>query len=549
MKILVVGGVAGGAAFAARMRRLNERAQIIIFERGEYVSFANCGLPYHISDKIPTREDLLLKTPEDFIVNYNIEVRLQHEVIAIDKTNKSIKVKNLLTHEIITEHYDYLLLSPGAKAYIPPMEGHSSDLVFTLKTIPDMDQIIAHMKRHAPTKALVIGGGFIGLEVIENLVEKNIDTHLVEFASQVLPPLDPEMAAILQSELLKQKVSIYLNDSVRSIKKINAKESEVVLSSGKTLITHMIVCAVGVRPESELAASAGLQLSEKQAICVNENMQTSDPYIYAIGDAIEVTHLIAKNRTLLPLASPAAKAARIAANHIAGLPTRPLRVQGTAIVKLFSQTAALTGLSEKSAKALKLPYQSLVIHPFHHVLYYPGAKQLTLKILFHKESGEILGAQAVGEEGVDKRIDVLATAIRGGMTIYELEELELCYAPPYGASKDPINMLGFVAQNQKDQLTQSITCDEIATITNPFFLDVRTPAEFNQGHLTSAINIPLYALRARLNEVPLDKTIIVNCAVGIRAYNAIRILKGNNYPNVINLTGGYKSYLQFKKKE
>ncbi len=547
MKILVVGGVAGGASFAARMRRLDENAQIIIFERGEYVSFANCGLPYHLSGKIANREELILKTPADFLDNYNIEVKIKHEVLEINKEKKTVTVKNLQTKETIEESYDYLVLSPGAKAFIPPIDGYREDLVFTLKTIPDMDRIISHIKKNSPHKAIVIGGGFIGLEVVENLVERGIITGLVELADQILPPLDKEMTAPLHFELLKHEVSIYLKDFVKKIQKIGPTDIEVTLGSGKTIITQMIISAVGVRPESELAEKANLELNEKKAIKVNENMQTSNPFIYAIGDAIEVTHLINNIKTQLPLAAPAAKQARVVANHLTGLPNKLHRIQGTAILKLFSLTAATTGLSELALKKLNIPYQNITIHPLQHVGYYPGAKDLSIKVLFHKTTGEILGAQAVGEEGVDKRIDILATAIRAKMSIYELEDLELSYAPPYGSSKDPINMIGFIAQNIKNKLVTPIDMSELSSLKNPFYLDVRTPEEFAYGHIEGAINIPLYELRKKIDEIPRNRTIVINCAVGVRAYNASRILLANNYSSVFNLTGGYSSYLQFKK--
>ena len=467
----------------------------------------------------------------------------------INREKKFVVVKDLRTLEVSHESYDYLLLSPGATAFIPPMEGYHPDLVLTLKTIPDMDKIIAHIKKTSATKALVIGGGFIGIELIENLVEKGIHTELVEFASQVLPPFDQELAGILQTELQKHHVTMHLKDAVKKITKLNDRDIEVTLNSGKTLITQIIISAVGVRPESEIAEQAKLELNERKAIRVDEFMKTSDPFIYAVGDAIEVTHFISGKKTQLALAAPAAKQSRIAANHIAGLPTKTHRVQGTAVVKVFSQTAALTGLNERTAKELKIPYQNVVLHPFHHVGYYPGSKQITLKVLFHKDTGEILGAQSVGEAGVDKRIDVLATAIRGKMTVYDLEDLELCYAPPYGSSKDPANIVGFVAQNIKDQLINNVNVNELSSYQDALYLDVRSPKEFSSGHIENAINIPLYELRERLAEIPKTKTVIVNCGVGIRSYNAIRILIGNNYSNVLNLAGGYRSYIQYKNGE
>lgn len=548
MKIIVIGGVAGGASFAARLRRLNEGAQITIFERGDYVSFANCGLPYHLSGAIPERDDLILKTPTDFKSAYNIEVKTGHEVISINKEKKTVQVKNHSNGNVTEEAYDKLLLSPGARAFIPRMEGYRADLVHTLKTIPDMDKIISHIERNKVSHAVVIGGGFIGLEVAENLAEKGIKTELVEFADQVMIAFDREMANILHNEITARGIRLHLESSVKSIEELPQNKLKLTLTNGKTIETGLLVSAVGVRPESDLALNAGLKLNEKGAIVVNENMQSSDPHIYAVGDAIEVVHLVDGTKTLLPLAGPAAKQARVAANHIMGLMSHEQRIQGTAIVKVFGLTAAVTGLNEKYLKRVGINYQSLYLHPFNHVGYYPGARQMTLKVLYSKNDGKLLGAQAVGANGVDKRIDVLATAIRAGMKATDLQDLELCYAPPYGSSKDAVNMAGFVADNIEKGLVRNISPSEMGQYPQAFILDVRTPEEFKCGNIPGSVNIPLSQIRSRLADIPKDKTIIVNCAVGIRAYNVIRILTGEGYKDLYNLSGGYKSYCNETQK-
>lgn len=542
MKIVVIGGVAGGASFAARLRRLDEKAQIIIFERGEFVSFANCGLPYHLSGAIPDRESLILKTPNDFAVNYNIEVKTHHEVLEIDKENKKVKVKNHIKGTTFEENYDKLLLSPGAKPFIPQMSGYNPELIFTLRNIPDMDRILNYIEQNKIKDALVMGGGFIGIEVAENLKEKGLNTQLVELAEQVMLPFDFEMANILRNELSARGVLLHLKDSIEKIEELPQKQIKVTLKSKKEFTTGLIISAVGVRPESELAQNANLKLNEKGAIIVNEHMQSSDPNIYAVGDAIEVTHFIDGSKTLLPLASPAAKQARQAANHILGLSGPSLTVQGTSVVKVFGLTAAVTGLNEKYLIKANIPYKTLYLHPFDHVGYYPGARQMTLKIIYHKESELILGAQAIGAAGIDKRIDVLATAIRAKMKVTDLQDLELCYAPPFGSSKDPVNMAGFMAQNAKDGLVQFLSPAQLSTLNKPFILDVRTKEEYSCGHIEGSINIPLQQIRDRLDEIPKNQTIVVNCAVGIRAYNAIRVLTAHGYNDLYNLSGGYKSY-------
>ncbi len=547
MKICVIGGVAGGAAFAARLRRLDEKAEITIFERGEHVSFANCGLPYHISGVIPKRDELILKTPKDFHSNYNINVKIGYEVIEIDRARQRLKIKIVNTGQIIEESYDKLLLSPGARPFIPKMEGYSPELVHALRNISDMDKIISHISQNTTKKALVIGGGFVGIEVAENLVKKGISTELVEFADQVMVPFDREMANILQRELLVKGLILHLQDSVQSIEKLANNLIKVTFNSGNILETGLVISAVGVRPESDLAKLANLALNAREAIVVNEFMQTSDPNIYAIGDAIEVTHLLDKSKTLLPLAGPAAKQARVAANHIKGLATTDQRVQGTAIVQVFGLTAAVTGLNEKYLTKANIPYRAIHLHPFNHVTYYPGARQMTLKVIYNKNDETILGAQAVGGEGVDKRIDVLATAIRGKMKVTDLQDLELCYAPPFGTSKDAVNMVGFVADNIKNGLVEFILPSEMGKHPDAIILDVRTPGEYSSGHIENALNVPLGELRSRLTEIPKNKTIIVHCAVGIRSYNAIRILSGEGYRKLLNLSGGYKSYCNENK--
>jgi len=423
------------------------------------------------------------------------------------------------------------------------MEGYHPELVHTLRTIPDMDKIISKLKGMNSNSAVVIGGGFIGIELAENLHLRGIKTELVEFSDQVMMPFDKEMANIIHRELKTKGITLHLNDSVKLIKELPEKIIQVELVSGKIIKTGIIISAVGVRPESDLAKDAGLKLNSKEAIVVNEFMQTTNPHIYAVGDAIEVTQFIDGTDSLLPLAGPAAKQARIAANHIAGIHTNDGRIQGTAIVKIFDLTAASTGLNEKYLKKTKIPYQVLYLHPFDHVDYYPGAHQMTLKVIYNKENETLLGAQAIGESGVDKRIDVLATAIRGKMKITDLQELELCYAPPFGSSKDAINMAGFMADNIKNKLVKFLSPSEINKYPDALIIDVRTKGEYERGNIKGSQNIPLGELRKRLQEIPRDKTLIVHCGVGIRSYNAIRILASEGFQNIFNLSGGFKSYI------
>lgn len=544
MNIVIIGGVAGGASFAARMRRLNETANITVIERGRYVSFANCGLPYHISETIPNREDLILKTPEDFKLNYNVDVRVEHEALSINRKNKTVAIKNLNNNEIYTMSYDKLVLSPGAKPFVPPTNGVEAKDFFVLRDVPDLDKIKKAIKDKNARRALVLGGGFIGIEVVENLIEAHIETHLVELAPQVMIPFDIEMANILHKEIKKYGVNLYLSTKVADVLK---KENyyHVTLSTGVSFDVDLMICATGVKPEGDLAKAAGLKVTERNAIMVNKSMQTSDPDIYGLGDALVIEHAVLKKEVPIPLAGPANKQARIAANNIAGIKDEYKGSVATAIAKVFSLAAASTGLNERQLKENKFNYSSLYIHPFSHAGYYPGAKQMTIKALFEPIDGVLYGAQIIGADGADKRIDVFATAIQAGMSVYALKDLDLAYAPPFGSAKDPINMLGFVAHNQQEGLVSFVSPIDTSVLESSTIVDVRTPEEYSMGRVPKAINIPLYELRQNLTKISKEKSVVVYCTVGIRSYNAFRILKQNGFKNVYNLSGGFKNYQNF----
>lgn len=538
-KIVIVGGVAGGATTATKLRRLNEHAEIIMFERGEHISFANCGLPYHIGNVIKERDELLLQTVERMKDRYNVEVRNFTEVTSINRDKKTVTVINLQTNEQYEESYDILILSPGAKPIVPPIPGLNSDRVFTLRNIPDMDQIMSHLKTHQPKRAAVIGGGFIGLEMAENLAEIGIDVTIVEKANQVMAPLDIEMATVIQNELIDHGVKLILNDGIADV---TNDGQTIILESGKTLDTDFIILAIGVRPENSLAVEANLELGERGGIKVNKSLQTSDPSIYALGDVIEVTDYINGKPAMIPLAWPANRQAHIVAHHIQGKDIEYPGTLGTSVVKVFDLTAASTGNNEKILQRLNIPYEVVYTHPLSHAGYYPGAEEMDLKLIFDKETGRIFGAQGVGISGVDKRIDVLATAIRGGLTVYDLQELELAYAPPFSSAKDPVNMLGYVASNVIDGRMDTIQWHEIDNLIKEgaYVIDVRTEEEFAEGHIEGTINLPLDELRSRLDEIPNQPLYLV-CRVGLRAYLAARILEQNGF-KVKNLTGGYTTY-------
>ncbi|MED0687477.1 CoA-disulfide reductase [Anoxybacillus ayderensis] len=540
-KIVIVGGVAGGATTAARLRRLDEQAEIVMFERGEYISFANCGLPYYIGGAITERDALLVQTVEGMAEKFHLDIRIQSEVIAINRERKTVTVKHLPTGETYEESYDYLVLSPGASPIKPNIPGieEANDL-FTLRNIPDTDRIKSYVDEKKPKKAVVIGGGFIGIEMAENLWERGIDVTLVEMAKQIMAPVDYEMAAILHQHIRDKGVRLILEDGVASFEQ---KGKIVRLQSGTTIETDMIVLAIGVKPENELAKQAGLAIGERGGIQVNEYLQTSDPFIYAIGDAIEVIDYINGKPTHTPLAWPANRQGRIVADHIYGRNVRYNGTLGTAIAKVFDMTVAATGNNEKTLQRLGITYEVLHIHPNSHASYYPGAFPIALKLLFDRKTGRIFGAQAVGYDGVDKRIDVIATAIKGGMTVFDLPDLELAYAPPYSSAKDPVNMAGYVASNIIENMVETIQWHEVNQLVKngACLVDVREEMERDMGFIPGSINIPLGQLRKRLHELPKGETIYVYCQVGLRGYLAARILTQHGF-RVKNLDGGYKTY-------
>lgn len=543
MKVVIVGGVAGGASAAARLRRLDEDAEIILFEKGEYISYANCGLPYYIGEVIKEREKLVVQTPEAMSKRFNIDIRTLSEVTKINPDEKTVVVHDIKNDRTYTESYDKLILSPGAEPIKPPMPGIDGKNIFTLRTIPDTYRIKDFVDNNKPKKAVVVGGGFIGLEVAENLKEAGLDVTIVELADHVMAPLDYEMAAIVHQRLKDKGVNLILKDGV---KEFHHKEgiTTVVLNSGNTLITDMVVLGIGVRPDTKLAKDAGLAIGERGGIKVNEYMQTSNPDIYAVGDAIEVKDYINGSNTLIPLAGPANKQGRIAADNICGRKSKYDGTQGTSVAKIFDLTVAATGNNETILKRAGIDYEKVIIHPNSHASYYPDALPMTIKLIFKKDDGKILGAQIVGFDGVDKRIDVIATAIRSNMTVYDLEELELAYAPPYSSAKDPVNMAGFAASNILKGDISVFHWDEVKDIdlSKSLILDVRTDLEYQLGNIKGSINIPVDELRENLHKIPKDKDIYVYCQVGLRGYIACRILMQNGFKSVKNLSGGYKIY-------
>jgi NADPH-dependent 2,4-dienoyl-CoA reductase/sulfur reductase-like enzyme/rhodanese-related sulfurtransferase len=544
-KVLIVGGVAGGASAAARLRRLDEKAEIILFERGPYISFANCGLPYYIGRTIKERNDLLLMTPQQFDKRFNVEVRINNEVVRIDRNKKLLEVKDLRSGNIYYENYDKLILSPGAEPAKPPIEGIDSERIFTLRNVPDMDRIDEFVTREKAKRAVVVGAGYIGLEMAENLRDRGMLVAVVEMTDQVMPVLDKEMANLLHQYLQDHSIALWLNDAVRNFRQTDSRLF-VGLKSGMELSCDFAILAIGVKPEAKLAEEAGLEIGSHLGIKVNEYLQTSDPDIYAIGDAIEAKDFVLGKPALIPLAGPANKQGRMVADNICGKNRRYNGTLGTSILKLFEHTVAMTGVSEKVLKKTDIDYEKLYIHPANHVGYYPDAKQMHIKLLFSKPEGKILGAQIIGSDGVDRRIDIFAVAIRSGMTVFDLQELDLAYAPPYGSGKDPVNMAGFAASNILDGTMEVIHWDEIND--NDFILDVRTKKEFDGNHVPGAINIPLNGLRNSLELLAKDKVINAYCGVGIRSYIAVRILMHNGF-DVRNIVGGYLTYLSFRNQQ
>lgn len=537
MKIVIVGGVAGGASCAARLRRLDEEATIVLFERGQHISFANCGLPYYIGGVIREQGNLLVQTPEGMNTRFAIDVRTESEVIAIDREAKTVTVKNLTTGELYTESYDKLVLSPGASPIRPA--NLDAPNIFTLRNIPDTLAITSYADRIEAKRAVVVGGGFIGIEMAENLTERGIQVTLLELAPQIMPPLDPEMASYLHKQLRTCGVDLRLGTGLASV----SEDGKVVtLSDGTTVETDLTVLGIGVRPETLLAKEAGLALGITGGIRVNEQLQTSDPDIYAVGDAIEVTDYITRRPALIPLAGPANKQGRIAANNIAGRPEVYKGTQGSSVLKVFDMTAASTGASEKSLSRAGIAYEKSYTHSLSHAGYYGGATLISLKLIYAPHTGKLLGAQAVGKSGVEKRIDVLATAIRAGLSVFDLEELELTYAPPYSSAKDPVNMGGYVASNLIKGDSAAIHWDEIGKDDSGYLVDVRTPYEYKRGTIGNAVNIPVDELRDRLAELPTDKPIHIICQVGLRGYIAYRILEAHGFTGMKNLSGGYYLY-------
>ena len=539
-KIVIIGGVAGGATAATRLRRLNEEDKIVLFEKGEYISFANCGLPYHVGGVIKERENLLLQTVDGMNQQYGLDVRNFSEVLEINPQSKSVTVLNHQTGERYVESYDQLIISTGAKAIVPPIVGiEEADNVFRLRNIPDMDQIKAYIAENQIATATVVGGGFIGLEMMENLVELGIQVQLIEMAPQVMPTIDIEMAQLIHSQMNIHGVHLILNDG---LKEFRQNGRELLLTSGKTLQTDMTILSIGVLPENTLAKAAGLELGYKGGIKVNQQLQTSQPDIYAIGDAIEVIDLVSGQPTHIPLAWPANRQGRLVADIINGSDAGYFGTQGTAVAKVFELTVASTGNSERLLKQAGIEYETIHIHPNSHAGYYPGASPIALKLLFGID-GKILGAQAIGTEGVEKRIDVIATAMRFGARADQLASIELSYAPPYSSAKDPVNMLGYTADNilsGKVATFQWSQVDELIS-NNAFLLDVREEFELATGKIESSHHIPLNQLRQRLGELPKNQPIYVYCQVGHRGYNAARILSQAGF-DVKNLDGGYKTY-------
>lgn len=559
-KIVIVGGVAGGASAAARARRLSEHADIIVLERGEYVSFANCGLPYHIGGDIQQREALLLQTPQSFKRRFNVDVRTLHEVIAIDRHAKTVTVKEVLSGRFYTEGYDQLLLSPGAAPIRPPIPGLDSPGVFALRNIPDMDRIMTELDQHAPTHATVVGGGFIGLEMVEALHQRGVRVTLLELADQVMAPVDKEMASLVHQTLLQHGVDLCLNTGLTRIEMCSGAAQEpdasgsdqvapaadtlqLALSNGQTLTTGLVILAIGVKPETLLAAQAGLELGPRGGIKVDDYMRTSDPAIYAVGDAVETTEFVTGKPGLTPLAGPANRQGRLAADNMFGRKVMYKRTQGTAICKVFDLAVASTGLNEKYLRRSGMAYEKIYVHPASHASYYPGAQPVSFKLLFDPHNGRILGAQAVGKDGVDKRIDVLSVAMRAGMSVMDLADLELTYAPPFGSARDVINQAGMVAANviQGDEHICHSE-DVLALRPDQLLLDVRNPGELTaHGQIPGAINIPVDELRGRMHEIPKEKEILITCQVGLRGHVAYRMLTLAGF-NARNLSGGFKTF-------
>ena len=538
MKTLIIGGVSGGASAAARLRRLREKDEIVMLERGEYVSFANCGLPYFIGGVITDKSKLTLQTPESFKARFNIDVRVQSEAVKIDPAQKTIAVKDLKTGEIYNESYDNLILSPGAEPVKPNIEGADASFVFTLRNIPDTLKIKDFINEKQPRDAVVVGGGYIGLEMAENLKEAGLNVTVAELSEHLIPSLDFDMAADVHRYLKSKGINLLLNNGVKAI-----KDGRVVLNRGEVK-ADMVIMSAGVKPETRLARECGIPLNGRGSIIVDSHMRTGVPDIYAVGDAVEVHDFITGQPVFVPLAGPANKQGRIAADNIAGIPSEYTGTQGSAVIKLFDMTAGATGLNEKGAAAMGLDYDKTYIYSASHASYYPGGANMSIKALWDRKTLKLLGAQIVGFDGVDKRLDVLAACIRLGAKITDLTRLELCYAPPFGSAKDPVNMLGFTAENIVTGKVKQFFWHDVANLPRDgsvTLLDVRTPLEVSRGKIDGFINIPVDSLRERINEIPADKPVYVHCHSGLRSYIACRILSGLGY-DCYNLAGGWRLY-------
>lgn len=545
--LVIVGGVAGGASAAVRARRMDEEVDIILFERGEYVSFANCGLPYHIGGRIEERSDLLVTSAERLRSRFDIDLRTGTEVLRIDRERKAVEAKRVDTGEVYLQPYDKLILSPGAEPIRPPIRGIDSDRVFTLRTIPDMDAIISYVEGGDPQRAVVVGGGFIGLEMAENLRERGLGITVAEAVDQLLPPLDPEMATLIQDRLEENGVEVLLNYPCAECRE-SGDELCIFDEDGREISADMVLLTCGVRPEVELARDAGLTIGDAGGVEVDDRMQTSDPDIFAVGDAVEMAHCVTGEEVNIPLAGPANKQARVAADDALGRERTYPGGLGTWIAKVFEGTAAGTGANEKMLEETEIEYGKIYIYPRSHSSYYPGAERISLKLLFEEGTGRVLGAQAVGGEGVDKRIDVLATAIRAGMTVEDLEELELAYAPPYSSPKDPVNVAGFVASNHLRGDVRHISPDQLGEIgDSALFLDVRTRGEYLREHIPGCVHIHLDELRSRLDEIPRGRDVVVYCLTGYRSYIGCRVLMQKGFDGTYNLTGGIRAVRQFQE--
>lgn len=548
MKVIIVGGVAGGASAAARIRRLDESAQITLFERSGHVSYANCGLPYYIGGVIEDPEALTLQTPESFRERFNIDVRVRHEVISIDRKGKTVRVRNLENGEAFDAPYDKLLLSPGASPTLPPMSGLDSDRLFTLRTVEDTLKIREFVQREKPARAVLAGGGFIGMELAENLHRMDVDVTIVQRQEQLLPPLDADMASFVHAKFRSKGVHLMLNTAVTGFE-THHDRILTHLEGGETLQSEMVVLAVGISPETKLARDAGLELGVRGSIVVDSYMRTSDENIYAVGDAVQIRHGVTGEMGLISLAGPANKQGRIAADNICGLHTPYPGAYASSVIKIFDMTAATTGINERTAQAAGLAYEKIVLSPASHASYYPGGRAMTLKLLFEPDTQRILGAQIVGFDGVDKRIDVLATAMQAGMKVTQLTQLDLSYAPPYSSAKDPVNMAGYVAENILTGKVRQFHYADLCSLPldgSATLLDTRTPMEYVSGHVQGFINIPLDELRERMQELDRSKPVYVMCQSGLRSYLACRILSQNGF-DCYNFSGGYRFYQSIRE--